>query len=237
MRITYWCEICPTFLFILKGTIFINTVTLSQYVEQVQQILGQNAHSRFDILTHISQRRPVMPVHFRLCQHSFLLCAEAPFNLPQLCILTYACISFLHLRGAVGPWARSLGQLALSVSMVFSNQHIPLFLDRHRETILAAHTQGGVMLISCPLTSDYTHTHTQLLYCFFCSMLTLKNTTFSHSAHAAFSLFWTSCHSRSLNPEALSVFLPTASPGASVAVPIRARCTCPTPTQTLFCLC
>lgn len=145
-------------------------------------------------------------------------------------------ISFLHLRDYefLELWAFSLGQLALSVSMVFSNQRIPLSPDRHSETILAAHTQGGVMLISCPLTSDYTHTHTVTVLFLF--MLTLKNTTFLHLTHTAFSLFWTSCHSQSLNPEPFSVFLPTASRIAGVPVPIRACCTCPTPAQTLFCL-
>lgn len=86
-------------------------------------------------------------------------------------IYTHKYIHFLHLRGIFGQWASSPGQLALSVSMVLSNQHIPLSLDRHRQTILAARTQGGVTLISCPLTSDYTRTHS---HCTVLLMLTLK---------------------------------------------------------------
>lgn len=104
--------------------------------------------------------------------------------------------------------------------MVFSNQHIPFFLDRHREIVLAVCTQGGVMLISCALTSDYIHA--QLLYCF--AHAHTQNTTFFLLKHAAFLLFCTSCYSQSFNPESFSVFMATVSKRASVVVPIRACC-------------
>lgn len=71
----------------------------------------------------------------------------------------------------------------LSVSALLSNQHIPLSLDRHWETILAVHTQGGVTLISCPLTSDYTHTHS---YCTVLLLLALKT---AHSCSLNIQLF------------------------------------------------
>lgn len=139
-------------------------MALSQHAGQVQPILGRSTHSWFDILTHISQGRPVVPVHLRPCQHSLSCVLKRPLTCPS-CVYTCTDTSASCTSGTfLELWAFSLGQLALSVSMVFSNQHIPLSLDRHSETILAAHTQGGVMLISCPLTSDYTHT--QLLYCF-----------------------------------------------------------------------
>lgn len=72
--------------------------------------------------------------------------------------------------GFFGQCARSFGQLALSISLVLSNQHIPLSLVKLWETSLAVHTQGGVTLISCPLTLDYAHTAAVL----FCSRITLK---------------------------------------------------------------
>lgn len=131
---------------------------------------------------------------------------------------THIYICFLHLKGDLSQWSSSAVQLVLCVSLVFSNQHIPRSLDRHRETILAVHAQGGVTLISCPVTSDYTHTDS--LYCF--AHVHTQNTTFLLSKHTAFPLFWSSCHSQSFNPEPLSVSLPAANHRASVIVPVCA---------------
>lgn len=158
--------------------------------------------STFDTLTHIWQNGPVMPCRLRARSAFISLCNVAPFNLHQLCIHTHRSVCFLHLRGVFGQWASSAGQLALSVSAAFSNQHIPNSLDRHWETILAAHAQGGVTFISCPLTSDYKHTES--LYCLL--MFTLK-TPHSCSQNTQLFLCFEAAVRVSLSTQGPSVFL------------------------------
>lgn len=102
--------------------------------------------------------------------------------------------------------------------MVFSNQHIPLSLDRHSETILAAHTQGGVMLISCPLTSDYTHTHS---YCtVFVHAHTQKHHILALNTYSFFSV---------LNQLSQSVFKPRAFQRLSSHCQPHSWCACANP--------